>query len=190
MRDVLVAIGCGMLSACISLITCGLAIDASFVQSRNAIDASIDVAQRQAELQVKLDQLQEWRKTPNLIVLRQSAIDPDRIHTRSVQATIQNTGGRHAVLYTVGFRSESVVGHAAKRPVATIDSGVQSKVIRLEIDSFEEHTFNPPITIPPGEVLTIQICLPRLQSTAAIAWCKWNAPGGEESFDLASIIFH
>jgi hypothetical protein len=172
-RDVYVGIVSVVVSGLISLFICWWSSSESSQQAAAALEASKENAAADATLTVQLNELEEWRRKPNLERLQSSTIDG---HT--LQTTLQNIGGRHAVLWSVEYHiAPKMGGEVGAKPKLTVDTGVQAKTCKLDLRNFDlnqQYEFAPPITIPPGEVLTLQITMP-METPSGVIFVNWNA---------------
>lgn len=172
-RDLFVALISATLSGLISWQICRVSLQESSEQAAAALKASKDNADADALLTVQMDELQEWRKRPNIERLQSQTIDG-----QTLQTTLQNIGGRHAVLWGVQYNiAPKMGGDAGGKASLTVDTGVQAKTCKLDLRNFDlmqTYDFSPPITIPPGEVLTLQIKLP-METPSGFVHVYWNA---------------
>lgn len=182
-HSIIIALLGATFSAVISFAVAYYTVQSANIQSENARQSSERIAEQQAQLSLQLDQLEQWRLTPNLQVL-----DAQTFERNSLQTTVQNIGGRHAVLFTIQFTRVDIKTNGAEGSLQTVDTGVESKLAKIDLSKFdirEPYTFTPPVTIPPGEVLTLQIKLPPNAGSGTID-CRSNCT--QNPFNLGHVI--
>lgn len=171
--DLVVGLVSAAISGLVSFFICWWSLDESSKQASAALDASKANAAADAMLTLQLAQLEDWRRKPNIERLQSITIGGD-----TLQTTLQNIGGRHAVLWSLQYHMEPKIGgEVESKARLTVDTGVQAKTCKLDLRNFDlnqPYEFTPPITIPPGEVLTLQITMPK-QALSGVVLVSWNA---------------
>ncbi len=155
-------------------------------QSQAAIDSASEVAQDQARLTVQMDQVDQWRKSPQLAVLRSVKLFRNFEETtvsREVNCTIQNTGGRDLVIFEICLipitpANEMKFGHVVPMmgPIIRADRSKVEEIDLSEYDIRRDHSFriDPAIIVKPGESLTLKFVFP-LGSPPVIVNADTNA---------------
>lgn len=171
-----VSIAIALFGALVSIFIAVITTAASTAQSRKALAQADAIASKQFELthaqidlEKMLNDLEEWRKQPRLSVLRSSQLGADKM-----QSTLQNDGGRQLVLFAIANQwltpaNEPKFGSPPSTiGSAIVDTAQRSHVVPIDLSSRRldiPYTFDPPIVIAPGEVLTLSIKLsPRTRS--------------------------
>ncbi|MFO0943559.1 MAG: hypothetical protein U0930_22720 [Pirellulales bacterium] len=150
-------------------------------QASTAIAQNEVLNQRQIDFSKYLNDLDEWRKNPNLTVVRTWQSTTDTIVT-----VLQNNGGRDVVLMEMDFvpftpATEPKFGAGPQPTTArgSVDTADRSKVLPIDLSTkdlvFGQPSFmlDPPVIIEPGKSLVIKTKLnPR--TISGFLFLRWN----------------
>jgi hypothetical protein len=158
-------------------------IEASRSASATALALEKNIAEEQVVLAKQLAELEAWRETPRIKVLQ--SVQPTKCN---VVATIQNEGGKQLVLFAIRTEwltplNEPKYGGVPSNEATFVDTADRSKAISINLNSKTldiPYTFDLPIVIAPGEVLTLNIelnplsrsCFLHLNSTDPHGWTE------------------
>lgn len=140
-------------------------IESADEQATRANASQIEIAQKQEALTIQLDEIDQWRKQPQLIVLNRFQVRRD-----TVNCIVQNTGGRDLVFFSVDLEVTTPLTEikgdqpaVITRPV--IETADRSKVhmVDLAMQDLERNNafvLDPPVIVKPGESLTLRFIFP------------------------------
>ncbi len=196
LTQALIAVG----SLVVSLLIAAWQIHDGKENTRIAVESAHDIALQQAELTRQLDALEEWRRKPQLEVLRTIAVrrqEVNRTRRDEVNCTIQNVGGRDAVIFTIELAPTSpATEHKGAGPLSMnrpFVPGDRSKTEVVDLsgeDLQQDRSFviDPALVIKPGETVTLKFIFP-VPTQALDVWAETNAVDANSSGGLTRL-FH
>jgi hypothetical protein len=172
------AIGCvgsifiAALGAGVSLVIAVRQTSEGRQQAQRAIDSATSIATDQGKLTVQLDTIEEWRRSPQLVILRSVAVrrqQVDSVRKDEVNCTIQNFGGRDLVLFEFNLvaitRATEMKGSSVTPLSDAVIKADRSKVETIDLSAHDVNversfTIDPAIVVKPGESLTLKFIFP------------------------------